>query len=83
MLTWHDHHHDVDHIGDDYPVMVVTLIMKMMTKMIVLRMRRRKVLFGHPENQADLGEDELESPDVHMVDIFYVSGVDNVDFLSF
>ena len=46
-------------------------------------MRRRKVLFAHPENQADLGEDELESPDVHMVDIFYVSGVDNVDFLSF
>ena len=40
-------------------------------------------MFAHPENQADLGEDELESPDVHMVDIFYVSGVDNVDFLSF
>ena len=60
------------------------MIMKMMTKMIVMRMmRRRKVLFAHPDNQADLGEDELESPDVHMVDIFYVSGVDNVDFLSF
>ena len=46
--------------------------MKMMTKMIVLRMRRRKVLFGHPENQADLGEDQLESPNVHIVDTFYV-----------
>ena len=25
---------------------------------------------AHPKNQADLGEDQLESPDVHIVDIF-------------
>ena len=63
--------------------MMVTMMMKMMTKIIVMRMMRRKVLLGHPENQADLSEDQLESPGVHMVDIFYVSGVDKVDFLSF
>ena len=56
------------------------MMMKMMTKVIVLRMMKRKVLFGHPENQADLGEDQLESPDVQMVDIFYVSGVEIDDF---
>ena len=53
---------------------MVTMMIKM------LRMMRRKVLLAHPENQADLGEDQLESPDVHMVDIFYVSVVDKVDF---
>ena len=29
----------------------------------------------YPKNQADLGEDQLESPDVHIVDIFDVSDV--------
>ena len=60
--------------------MMVTMMMKMMTKIIVMRMMRRKVLLGHPENQADLGEDQLKGPDVQMVDIFYVSGVEIDDF---
>ena len=37
-------------------------------------------MLGHPENQADLSEDQLKGPDVQMVDIFYVSGVEIVDF---
>ena len=36
---------------------------------------------AHPENQADLGEDQLESPNVHIVDTFYVLDVHMVDIV--